>query len=120
MKAISLRQPFANMIAEGVKTIETRKWTTSHRGRLAICASKSKKPYLGLHPEPPYGAIVAVVTLVDCFPMSQDDEEAACCAWNEEAWAWHLENIVRVKPVPVLGRMSVFNIDTEEEDLEAI
>lgn len=31
-KAISLKQPWANWVAEGKKMIETRKWTTRYRG----------------------------------------------------------------------------------------
>lgn len=118
MKALTLRQPFANMIARGEKTIETRTWSTKYRGRLAIHAARSKKRYLGLHPEPPYGAIVAVVTVVYCRPMKYADEAAACCMVYPDAQAWLLEDIVEVKPVYMPGAMGVFNIDLEEGDLE--
>lgn len=40
MKAISLQQPWATMVAIGAKSIETRSWYTSYRGPLAIHASK--------------------------------------------------------------------------------
>jgi len=39
MKALTLWQPWASLVAEGVKTIETRSWKTSYRGPLAIHAS---------------------------------------------------------------------------------
>lgn len=42
MKALTIRQPWASLIAEGVKTIETRSWATKHRGPLAIHASKRR------------------------------------------------------------------------------
>ena len=42
MKAITLRQPWATLVAEGIKTIETRSFRTKHRGHIAIHA--------GLHP----------------------------------------------------------------------
>lgn len=41
MKALSLMQPWATLIAQGAKRIETRNWSTSYRGPLAIHASKS-------------------------------------------------------------------------------
>lgn len=41
MKTISLTQPWATLIAIGAKTIETRSWTTTYRGPLAIHAAKS-------------------------------------------------------------------------------
>ncbi|MEK7168734.1 MAG: ASCH domain-containing protein [Patescibacteria group bacterium] len=46
-KAISLKQPWANLVASGKKTIETRKWSTKYRGDLVICSSQNPKikPY---------------------------------------------------------------------------
>lgn len=91
MKAISLTQPFATLVALGQKKIETRSWCTSFRGPLAIHAAKGladlkneaglmnlcrREPfrsvlvsagYLGT-PALPRGAIVAVCTLLDCVP----------------------------------------------------
>lgn len=42
MKTITLRQPFASLAAIGVKTIETRSWSTRYRGRLVIHAAKQQ------------------------------------------------------------------------------
>ncbi len=39
-KALTFHQPWATLIALGVKTIETRSWSTSYRGPLAIHAAK--------------------------------------------------------------------------------
>jgi activating signal cointegrator 1 len=40
MKALTLLQPWASLVAAGLKTIETRSWSTRYRGPLAIHASK--------------------------------------------------------------------------------
>jgi hypothetical protein len=40
MKCLSLKQPFADLLAHGEKTIELRKWNTSFRGKFLIHASK--------------------------------------------------------------------------------
>lgn len=40
MKALSVKQPWASLIDDGTKTIETRKWSTRYRGDLLICASQ--------------------------------------------------------------------------------
>lgn len=40
MKAITLHQPWADLIARGIKTLETRTWPTQFRGLLAIHAGK--------------------------------------------------------------------------------
>ncbi|HLI72169.1 MAG TPA: ASCH domain-containing protein [Ktedonobacteraceae bacterium] len=44
MKALSLIQPWATLVAIGAKRIETRSWTTNYRGPLAIHASRRLSP----------------------------------------------------------------------------
>jgi hypothetical protein len=43
MKAITLWQPWATLLAVGCKHMETRSWPTKYRGEILIHASK--KPY---------------------------------------------------------------------------
>jgi len=43
MKALTLYQPWATLVAIGAKKIETRSWKTDYRGPLAIHAGKNKK-----------------------------------------------------------------------------
>ncbi len=50
MKALSLHQPWASLIAEGVKTIETRSRATRYRGPLAIHAAKHRPPLMHIPP----------------------------------------------------------------------
>jgi hypothetical protein len=98
MKVLTLHQPYASLIALGVKSIETRSWSTKYRGPLAIHAAKSveyegetvgewrwdrgydgrsilvrrRVVINGLGVEAhhfPLGAIVATCTLVDVVPM---------------------------------------------------
>ena len=40
MKALTITQPWASLIATGEKVIETRSWRTGHRGQIAIHAAK--------------------------------------------------------------------------------
>ena len=40
IKALSLWQPWASLVALGVKRYETRSWATNYRGPLLICAAK--------------------------------------------------------------------------------
>lgn len=50
MKVLTLHQPWASLIALGVKTIETRSWSTQYRGPLAIhAAARRSEPDLALH-----------------------------------------------------------------------
>ncbi len=48
MKVLTLHQPWASLVALGVKTIETRSWSTSYRGPLAIHAG-SRRPAVHHH-----------------------------------------------------------------------
>lgn len=66
MKAITLTQPYATLVALGAKAIETRGWALSYRGPLAIHAGKNLGPVGG---KAGLGALVAsepfFTTLVD-------------------------------------------------------
>jgi len=41
MKALSVRQPWAWLIAHGLKPVENREWETHYRGPVLIHASKT-------------------------------------------------------------------------------
>lgn len=92
MKAISLKQPFAALVAAGIKQYETRKWGTKYRGPLLIQASLTPHPlFCGydfrterlelnnrsakrIYELPKYfiprsGEMMCVVDLVDVFPF---------------------------------------------------
>lgn len=89
-KFLTIRQPWASLIAVGAKTIETRPFSTTYRGPLAIHAGKAKAvfgrmgntltfddaaPKLAYATGPtgslllPFGAVVAVCDLVDVLPI---------------------------------------------------
>lgn len=80
MKAISIKQPWAYLLANGIKTVENRSWNTKFRGQVFIHAGQSvdKEGYvvakkicdkLGVHLphyiEMPTGGLVGVMTIVD-------------------------------------------------------
>lgn len=104
MKAISVRQPAANKIAAGEKTIEIRTWTTHYRGDLLIVSSASPKIE-------PAGCALCIVRLADVRPMTKDDEAAACCSWDPTYISWVLTDIRRIEPFPVKGRLGLYEIE---------
>lgn len=89
MKAITLWQPWASLVAIGAKQIETRSWATPYRGTLAIHAALkfpdeakalvATQPFLSslekITPNSegfrdlPRGVIVAVCELVQCLSI---------------------------------------------------
>lgn len=104
MKAISLKQPWANLVASGKKTIETRKWKTSYRGDLVIYSSQKPK----IHPA---GYALCIVELYDIKPMKKEDEKKACIKVYKGAYSWFLRNLRPIKlPVPVKGALGIFDI----------
>lgn len=40
-KCLSLKQPYAELVVSGIKTIELRKWNTRFRGEFLVYASKA-------------------------------------------------------------------------------
>jgi len=108
IKAISVKQPWANMIASGKKTIETRTWKTSYRGPILIVSSR--KP-----PIEPAGYALAIADLVDCRPMVKADETKACIDLYAGACSWILENIRLVTPFPVKGTLGIYDVIIKSE-----
>ena len=110
MKALSVKQPWANMIASGEKTLETRTWTTRYRGPLLIVSSRQPRIE-------PAGCALAVSRLIDCRPMTRKDERAACCRVYPGAQTWVLEEIRRITPVPIKGSLGVFDCPLKPDDI---
>ena len=103
-KAISLKQPWANLVASGKKTIETRKWSTNYRGDLVICSSQ--KPKID-----PAGYALCIVELYDVRPMEKKDEKKACVKVYPRAHSWFLRNLRPIKPFPVKGSLGIYNLE---------
>jgi hypothetical protein len=66
VKALSLRQPYANWVASGRKTLETRTWSIKYRGDILICCSQFGN--VG-----PKGLALCMVELKDIRPMLESD-----------------------------------------------
>jgi len=103
-KAISLKQPWANLVASGKKTIETRKWATKYRGDLVICSSQNPKIE-------PYGKALCLVELYDIKPMTKGHEKQACIKVYPRAKAWFLRSLRLITPpIPVKGSLGIFDL----------
>ena len=68
MRALTIHEPYAGLLAAGIKTIEVRKQPFQYRGQLLIHAAKE-----GDRP----GAVIGIVELVDCRPLTAADLAAA-------------------------------------------
>lgn len=115
IKALSLKQPWANWIAWGLKTLETRTFQVRHRGPLLICASKTvDKAALELHPGhgiiEPRGVAVAICELTHVRLMRPEDEHAAMCPCTVGRYVWILQNVRPIRCFPVKGQLGIFNV----------
>ena len=95
MKALSIRQPWASLIASGKKTVETRTWETKYRGPILICAGKTWfvkacADHLGQGPGELLGVALAIVELYDIKTMAPEHEAAAMVASRPGLFAWYL------------------------------
>ncbi|MFY0545471.1 ASCH domain-containing protein [Brevibacillus sp. H7] len=89
MKAITIHQPWATLIALGEKQFETRSWATKYRGQLAIhaakkidreaCESEPFRSVLEKHgytaDNLPTGAVIGIGKLADCLGVGMSDGE---------------------------------------------
>ena len=113
MKALSLKQPFAERVVSGKKTIELRNWNTKFRGKFMIHASKVPDKtamerfgfeYL------PLGVIVGEAELVDVKIYNSDEEHAkdktkhlASGSWGKHGFV--LGKVKRIEPIPAKGML---------------
>ena len=117
MKALSLKQPWAELIVQGKKVIETRKWKTNFRGEFYIHASKSyDKDYceeLGIK-NPNTGVIIGKAELVDVKEYKNEDEFRKDFdkhfAKKFVKYGFLLKNIKRIKPIPYKGQLNFFEV----------
>lgn len=130
MKALTLWQPWATLVAHGIKQHETRSWWTPYRGPLVIHAakrpcttgtllydmSKKARDYILSLPDwyfdsdtevfnLPYGAGVCVADLVSVTRTEDiapyiDEEDYLFGDYSEGRYAWRLEN-VRLFETPI-------------------
>lgn len=122
MKALTIVQPYAHLIATGEKRVENRTWYTKHRGPLAIHAGKNRDGLrdCGLVPDGyAFGAIIATVNVIDCLFYGEiaNGMHRKKYPWlckHEHAfgpWCWILDDAESIKPIPMNGKLGLFNVE---------
>ena len=119
--ALSIRQPWAELILQGRKTIEVRTWAARYRGELWLHAG-SRRDLKALSrfdlkaDDLTFGALVGACELYDCIQFT--DETWDC--WRNQHlnaghlekphYAWLLRNPIRMKPRAMKGRLGLMRI----------
>jgi predicted transcriptional regulator len=121
MKCLSVCQPFAELIIQGKKTIELRKWNTEFRGEFLVHAAKNirrvdckrMKISTSLIVS---GAIIGKVNLVDVKKYDSDKElytdkkrHHSVSDNTKNKYGFILENPKKLRvPIPYLGKLNFF------------
>ncbi|WP_175429652.1 ASCH domain-containing protein [Azospirillum argentinense] len=119
--ALSIRQPWSELILQGRKTIEVRTWDTNHRGPIWLHTGKFADPdldrSLGVS-NLPRGAFVGRIILTSISPIDAGRWEH----WRSQhldlghykpgMFAWILSSPERLTgPVPAPGKLGLFEVD---------
>lgn len=135
MKALTIWQPYASLIAVGAKKYETRSWRTDYRGLIAIHAALRPMGWIIEHTDEavlqiaarifgteammdlPNGKIVAFGRLTDCLLMTpeliegQTPQEIALGDWTSGRYAWRIEDVEAVEPIDIKGKQGLWTLD---------
>ena len=130
MKVLTIKQPFATLIAEGYKEYEFRTWKTKYRGEFLIHAGigvdkKAMEKYKHLNLEYPSGCIIAKVTLTDCIEINEETrkmlKEKNNIVYDHiinhtdwKGYGFKMENIKKINPIPIKGKLSFWDYDYKE------
>ena len=130
MKVITIKQPFATLIAEGLKEYEFRTWRTKYRGEILIHAGKgidkkAMKRYESLGLSYPSGCIIAKVNLTDCIKVDDDlrkflNDKNSLVYHNIvkhpewEGYGFKLENVKKIEPIYINGKLSLWDYNYNE------
>ena len=105
MRAITIHNPWASLIARGEKTLEIRSWKTSYRGDVLIASSaRPLDGYLR-------GAGLCVVRLTDVRTFVPEDSVAAHIPFLPDLWAWVLTDVRVIAPFPVRGKQGFYEVN---------
>jgi hypothetical protein len=111
-RALSIRQPWAELILRGKKKIEVRSFPTNIRGPMCLYASltrgaddaKCRASTGRTWEDLDRGVLVGIIEIVDCRPLQQTDSRAAGFRIDfdpEGSFAWLVRPVKRLaKPIP--------------------
>jgi hypothetical protein len=120
LPALSVRQPWAWLLASGQKDIENRTWRTRYRGPILIHAGLNRSgwkpelladiaPLVHLPIELDFGGIVGIADVVAC-------EETSCSPWYiTGSFAWVLSDAAVLPFRSCKGALGIFKPNLRSE-----
>ena len=125
MKCLSVCQPFAELIVQGKKTIELRKWNTKFRGEFLVHAPQKIRledcKRLKIKPKMIVGAIIGKVELIDvkeyenATQIKKDSKKhLALNGESDNKYGFILQNPKQLRiPIPCTGQLNFFEFRPE-------
>lgn len=128
VKVITIKQPWANLIVEGIKDVENRTWQTKYRGEIYVHTSKNSfdfwsldyirkidellyqyiMEYFGIKDNKitrnlnQFGSIIGKTNIVDIVDNSES-------IWAmKDSYHWKLKNSTRINPIPCKGKLNIW------------
>ena len=112
MKVLTLKQPWATLVAEGIKKIEFRSWKTNYRGKILIHAG------VGVDNE----AMIQFKDLIDCVKLDEQMNKDIISQNNiaygtkyREGYAWILSDSKKIYSDKILkGKLGIWDIELDD------
>ena len=129
MKVLTIQEPYATFIMQGLKAVETRSWKTNYRGEIYIHAGKSKQFLKSINNQQilsliqntnmNYGKIICKAELVDCIYMTEEfikhiksnyPKEYELGLYQVGRYAWILKNVHELEnKIQAKGKLNIWN-----------
>lgn len=135
IRALTIGQPWAELILRRRKPFEIRGWPTKYRGPILIHAglkwNAADGEALGItREEATRGAFVGIAKLKEVRRYTRSDakllreKRGGLGGWEPGEYAWVLGAVHRIEPIPAKGQLGLYRPPTRvlrrvEKDLEA-
>lgn len=126
MRVITLKQPWATLVAENIKKYEFRSWKYNYRGEILIHAGAgididAMKKVEHLNLEFPNKKILTKVVIEDCIELNEEINKIICSQnpliygnKNRTGYAWKLGKVTKLNINKVIsGKQGIWNYNIE-------
>ena len=130
MKVLTLKQPYASLVCEGIKEYEFRTWKTNYRGEILIHAGigvdkESMEKYKTYNLNITSGCIICKARLVDCLLVDHNLRETmkeknsfvysnAIKNKEKKLYAFILKDIKKIDPINIKGKLGFWEYEYKE------
>ena len=130
MKVLTIKQPYASLIAYGIKKYEFRTWKTKYRGDVLIHAGKNVDKNATIEfkcygVKCPIGCVIARAKITDCIKVDDDFREVLkkenSLVYNHiindknySGYAFKMENVELIDPIYINGKLGLWNYDLKK------